>query len=106
MFFAFNNVMVRMKNLGCLYSFDQEAVVAVHVDQWRLPKVGKWAAVEQENGRTANWSLVPYLFHGLSCPVCEQHPENSHLAREDEIWKSFKADSAAWEVEKKQVVMW
>lgn len=33
MFFAFNNVMMRMKRLGCHYSFDQKVIVAVQVDE-------------------------------------------------------------------------
>lgn len=53
MFFAFNNVVMRIKKLGCPYSFDQKVVVAVQVVEWRLAEVSNWAAVEQGNDRTA-----------------------------------------------------
>lgn len=33
MFFVFNNVMMRIKKMGCHYFFHQKAVVAVQVDE-------------------------------------------------------------------------
>lgn len=67
MFFAFNNVMMRIKGLGCPYSFDQKAIAAVQVAEWRLAKVSKRAAVEQGNDRTA---IGPwYLSWFLTCHI-------------------------------------
>lgn len=67
MFFVFNNVMMRIKKMGCHYSFHQKAVVAVQVDEWRLVKVSKWAAMEQGNDRTAIGPL--YLTWFLACHI-------------------------------------